>query len=62
MISDCLPQDCSFLTDRGKERKLKSIENDRGGRRAPRFLEAANKLGLGEHDLAKIQWDKINMG
>ena len=45
-----------------KERNLKPIENDRGGRRAPRFLEAANKLGLGEHDLSKVKWDKITMG
>ncbi|MBH22934.1 MAG: hypothetical protein CMH57_00475 [Myxococcales bacterium] len=43
------------------ERGLKSIEKDQGGRRAPRFLEAANKLGLGEHKLDKIKWEKVNM-
>lgn len=45
-----------------KERGLKSIEEDRGGRRAPRFIEAAGKLGLGESDLSKIDWQKVKMG
>ena len=41
-----------------KEKGLKPVEADRGGRRAPRFIESAAKLGLGEPDLAKITWDK----
>jgi uncharacterized protein (DUF362 family) len=46
-----------------KERKLKPIEEDQGGRRNPlRFIAAANALGLGENDLAKIKWDKVEMG
>ena len=46
-----------------KERQLKPLEEDQGGRRNPlRILEAANKLGLGENDLARIKWEKVKMG
>jgi uncharacterized protein (DUF362 family) len=45
-----------------KERKLKPVEEDRGGRRAPRFIEGAAKIGLGEADLAKIKWEKHTLG
>ncbi len=45
-----------------KEKGLKPIEQDRGGRRAPRFIEGAAKLGLGEADLSKITWEKHSLG
>lgn len=45
-----------------KERGLKTIEEDKGGRRAPRFIEAGEKLGLGVADLSKIKWEKFNLG
>ena len=41
-----------------KDKGLKPVEADRGGRRAPRFIAGAVKLGLGEGDRAKITWDK----
>ena len=44
-----------------KDKKLKSIEEDKGGRRAPRFIAAGGKLGLGEADLTKIKWEKHTM-
>ncbi len=43
-------------------RKLKPIAEDQGGRRAARFIEAGEKLGLGVSDLAKIKWEKHTMG
>jgi uncharacterized protein (DUF362 family) len=42
-------------------KKLKPIEQDRGGKRNPRFLQAATELGLGESDLAKIKWEKYTL-
>lgn len=45
-----------------KDNNLKPIEQDGGGRRAPRFIEGGAKLGLGEADLAKIKWDKVSLG
>ncbi len=47
-----------IVNDYRKEKGLKTVEQDRGGRRAPRFIEAADKIGLGESDLAKIKWEK----
>jgi len=45
-----------------KERGLKSIEEDKGGRRAPRFIQAGEKLGLGVADLSKVKWEKFELG
>lgn len=42
-------------------RKLKPVEEDQNGRRAPRHIDAAAKLGLGVADMAKIKWDKHKM-
>lgn len=44
------------------EKSMKPIHEDQNGRRAPRFIEAAAKLGLGEGDLAKIKLEKHDMG
>ncbi len=51
-----------MVNDYRSEKGLKPVEQDRGGRRAPRFIASAAKLGLGEADLAKIKWDKHTMG
>jgi uncharacterized protein (DUF362 family) len=45
-----------------QEKGLKPVEQDAGGRRAPRFIAGAAELGLGEAELAKIQWEKISLG
>ncbi len=45
-----------------KAKKLKPVEEDAGGRRAPRFIQAGAALGLGEADLAKIKWEKVELG
>lgn len=50
-----------IVNDYRKERGLKPVEADAGGRRAPRFIEGAASIGLGEADLAKIKWEKHTM-
>ncbi len=44
------------------KKPLKPIEEDLGGRRAPRHIDAAARLGLGVADPAKIKIDEVKMG
>lgn len=63
--TDPVAMDTAILTmvnEHRVKKGLKPVEQDRGGRRAPRFIESAAKLGLGEMDMAKIKWDKHSMG
>jgi hypothetical protein len=45
-----------------KEKGMDSVWEARGGTRAPRFIEGAVKMGLGEGDLAKITQKRISIG
>lgn len=51
-----------WVEDIRKEKGMDSVWESRGGTRAPRFIEGAVKMGLGEGDLAKITQKRISIG
>ena len=44
-----------------KQNKMKPVAEDRAGRRAPRFIEGAAALGLGEADRSKIRFETVTL-